>query len=140
MSIFSFFTAAPKLTDDVFDKDSGLLTKFGGWIDGQQFTEQESVEHSAQTIKDVQKFVVDTLGESTERSKTRRDIAVLVIKFYLLLLFIAVMVFPFNKEWSTFALSVAMIPALGGLVVSIGVFFFGSHLMRGYNESKNKEK
>ena len=140
MGLLSFFTAAPKLTDDVFDKDNGLLTKFGGWIDGQQFTEQESVEQSAKTIKDVQKFVVDTLGESTERSKTRRDIAVLVIRFYLLILFMSVMVFPFNKEWSAFTLSIATIPALGGLVVSIGVFFFGSHLIRGYQETKNKGK
>jgi len=138
MGLLSFFTAAPKLTDDVFDKDNGLLTKFGGWIGGQQFTDQEQAELSANSLKDVRKFVVDTLGESTERSKTRRDIAVLVIKFYLLLLFISVMVFPFNKEWSTFALSVAMIPALGGLVVSIGVFFFGSHMVQKYQDSKNK--
>ena len=138
MNLLSFFTAAPKLTDDVFDKDNGLLAKFGGWVGGQQFTDQEQEELSANSLKDVRKFVVDTLGESTERSKTRRDIAVLVIKFYLLLLFISVMVFPFNKEWSTFALSVAMIPALGGLVVSIGVFFFGSHLIQKHHESKNK--
>ena len=138
MGLLSFFTAAPKLTDDVFDKDNGLLTKFGGWVGGQQFTDQEQAELSAKSVESVQTFVVATLGESTERSKTRRSIAVFVIKFYLLLLFIAVMVFPFNKEWSTFALSVATIPALGGMVVSIGIFFFGSHMIQRHHESKNK--
>jgi len=138
MGLLSFFTAAPKLTDDVFDKDNGLLTKFGGWVGGQQFTDQEQAELSAKSVESVQTFVVATLGESTERSKTRRSIAVFVIKFYLLLLFIAVMVFPFNKEWSNFALSVATIPALGGMVVSIGIFFFGSHMIQRHHESKNK--
>ena len=138
MGLLSFFTAAPKLTDDVFDKDNGLLTKFGGWIGGQQFTDQEQAELNAKSIESVQTFVVATLGESTERSKTRRDIAVLVIKFYPLLIFVALMAFPFNKEWSAFALSLATIPALGGMVVSIGLFFFGSHMIQKHHESKNK--
>ena len=139
MGFLSFLTAAPKLTDDVFDKDTGLLSKFGGWVGGQQFTDQEQAELKAKSVKDVQEFVVATLGESTERSKTRRSIAVLVIRFYVLLIFITAIVYPFNTDWSMFVLSLATIPTLGGLVVSIGVFFFGSHLVRGHHEAKNKK-
>ena len=39
MSFLSFFKAAPKAVDDVLDKDSGLLTQFGGWIGNMNLTD-----------------------------------------------------------------------------------------------------
>lgn len=139
MNILGFFKSAPKVTADIFDKNDGHLAKLGSWIGGQQFTDQERAQMSADTMEDVRAYSVATLGESTERSKTRRTIAELVIKFYVLELFMASIVFPFNAEWSMFILKIASGVTLGGLVISTSVFFFGSHALARHNESKGKK-
>ena len=40
MGFLSLFK--PKVAEDIFDKDDGLLAKAGSWIGNQQFTEEES--------------------------------------------------------------------------------------------------
>lgn len=138
-----FFTAAkellfgsPKLASDIFDKDDGLLAKAGGFIGSLVYSDQEKAEMDKETIAAVQKFVVDTLGESTVRSKARREIAVLVIKFYVLLIFLSGMTFPFNPAWSQMWFSLATTWQLGTLVSGVGAFFFGVHVLRTAKEKK----
>jgi hypothetical protein len=130
MSFFSFLKAAPKLTDDVFDKEKGLLTQVGGWIGNSQYTAEEQAEMNRDMAKAVQDFAVATLSESTERSKTRRDIAVFIIKFYALLIFMTGITYPVSKEWSTVWFSLATDPIIGGLVIAISIFFYGAHVIR----------
>ena len=125
MNPFSFFS--PKTVDDVFDKDSGLLAKVGGWVGNQQFTTEEAAEMNASTVKSVQGFVVATLEENTDRSKARRELAVFFIKFYCLMLFMAGMVYPISAEWSAVWVGLATSLSVGGLVTAISIFFFGSH-------------
>ena len=72
--LFSFL-GAKQVTDSVFDKDKGLLHQVGQWVGHQQFTEEEKAKHDAAMAKGVQSFAIATLGENTERSKTRRDLA-----------------------------------------------------------------
>jgi hypothetical protein len=136
MAWYNFLKSAPKSVDDVFDKDKGLLTQFGGWIGNSQFTSEERAEMSFENAKAVRKFVVDTLAESTDRSRSRRSIAELVIKFFLLVLFMSGMVYPINNEWSTTLFNIATSWTLGGLVSAISIFFFGSHAVAKYQEGK----
>lgn len=136
MGLFSFFTAAPKAVDDVFDKDNGLLTQFGEFVGNANFTEEEKKELMAAQANDVRKFVVATLSESTDRSKSRRNIAELVIRFFVLMLFLSGVVYPFNPEWSAVWLGLAINAPVGGLVSAISIFFFGSHLITRHNETK----
>ncbi len=132
------FKAAPKAVDDVLDKENGLITQFGGWIGNQKFTPEEVSEMNTQTYADVRKFVIATLEESTDRSKTRRSMALLVMKFYISLLALAVILFPFHIEWSQACMEVATSWTLGGLVSSISIFFYGSHALAKHTESKKK--
>ena len=81
-------------------------------------------------VKAVQDFAVATLAESTERSKTRRDIAVFIIKFYALLIFMTGMTYPISKEWSAVWFNLATDPIIGGLVIAISMFFYGAHVIR----------
>lgn len=140
MSIFAsakeVLFGSPKTIDDIFDKDNGHLAKIGGWIGAQQFTTQEEAELNATTSKAVQKFVVDTLAENTERSKGRRDIATLTIKFFFLTLFLSGILFPFNKEWAEWWLSIALNWQVGGLVSGVAGFFFGTHMLRSRKAGK----
>jgi len=134
MSWFSvakkFILGSPKTLDDIFDKDTGHLAKLGGWIGNWNFTDQEKANMNVDIAKGVQKFAVDTLSENTERSKARREIALLVIKFFLGLIFWGCLVYPFNPEWSKVILMVATSGSLGGLVAGVSLFFFGIHLQR----------
>jgi tRNA A37 threonylcarbamoyltransferase TsaD len=138
MSWFGLVKSAPKIADNIFDKDKGLLTQVGGWIGNSKFTEEEQAEMNRDIAKGVQDFAVATLEENTDRSRARRQIAQDVIRFYLLLVFMCGMTYPFNSDWSTVWLSLASLPALGGLVVGVGAFFFGAHIHRSHVKSKSK--
>lgn len=139
MSIFSWFASGSKTVDDIFDKDNGLLSKAGAWIGNANYTAEERAELNAENIKAVQKFVVDTLSENTDRSRARRDIAVFFIKFYCLMLFMAGMTYPISAAWSAVWVALATSLSVGGLVSAIAVFFFGSHALSRHHEAK-KEK
>lgn len=128
-----------KTTDDIFDKDSGLLAKAGGWIGNQQFTEQEQAISNAATQKAWGDFVVATMSENTDRSKSRRDIAIFWIHCQLLFLFMAIMVYPFHEEWSAFIFSIALSNLM--LTGSLGVlgFFFGPYMFGAHVKKKGDD-
>lgn len=131
-----FFAGSPKTISDVFDKDNGLLTQVGTYIGNRNFTDEERAEMDATESKAIRKFVVDTLDENTERSKARRDIAVMTIKFYFMILFIAGMTYPVDKEWSAVWFNIATTPGLAILVGGVGAFFYGVHTLRARNGGK----
>jgi hypothetical protein len=137
MSWFGLVKSAPKIAENIFDKDKGLLTQFGSWIGNSNFTEEDKAEMNRDLAKGVQDFAVATLEENTDRSKARRQIAQDVIRFYILLVFMCGITYPFNSDWSTVWLSLASLPALGGLVVGVGAFFFGAHIHRSHVKSKS---
>ena len=76
MSWFKKLIGAEKVIDNVFDKDKGLLTQVGQWVGHQQFTPEERAKHDAKMVEAVQNFAIATLPENTERSKTRRQLAI----------------------------------------------------------------
>ena len=134
MSILSFLMAKPKTVDDIFDKDSGLLAKAGAWVGNASYTDEEQAENRAANMKSVQKFVVDTLSENTDRSKARREIAVFFIKFYSLLVFMAGITYPIDPKWSDVWFALATSAGVAGLVIAISIFFFGSHALAKHKE------
>lgn len=129
MNIFSKI-ASVFTSDDVMNKKDGHLANIGGWIGNQKFTTEDMAELDAETAAGVRKFVVDTLTENTERSKTRRDMAKFIMRFYCILVFMCIIVFPFDQEWGKFILGVASGAGISGAFVSVVVFFFGSHWQR----------
>ena len=118
--------------DDVFDKDSGHLSKVGAWIGNSQFTSEEQAEM-------MQAFVIETLNENTDRSKTRRDVAMFVMRFYALVVFMVGMTYPISEDWSDVWLSIATLPPLAGLVLGGGAFVFGTHTLRSWQAKSKKE-
>lgn len=129
---------SPKTVDDIFDKDNGHLTKVGKWIDHWSFTKEERAEMDQNMIEGVRKFAIDTLSENTERSKTRRELAVFVIKFYCLCLFLAGMTYKIDVEWSAVWMRISSDTGLVAMVLGVGAFFWGVHTLRTYQSGKAK--
>ena len=126
----------PKVVDDVFDKDNGHLSKIGAWIGNSKFTDEEQAEMWREMGKGAAAHAVDTMGENTERSKTRRRLAVMIMQFELLCLFLAGMLFPFDENWSRMWWDIATSNLMFTLSAGVGAFFFGSHLISSHLPSK----
>jgi len=103
----------------------------GGWIDEQQYTAEEKAKHLAEMSTRVIDFVGATAGENTQRSITRRSIAIWIMRAEIVTLAATGAVYPFNAEWSGFLLGLADFDSpLGWLACGVAVFFFGSHMLR----------
>lgn len=138
MSLFSaikgVFSAAPaKTVDDILDKDSGLLAKFGGFVNDLNYTDAERAKTMADVAGSAAEFVKSTMSESTERSKARRSISIMWIKFQLFLVALTVIAFPVDNNAAEFYWKVATSNVMLFGTMSVLVFFFGAHVLRIYN-------
>jgi len=120
------FSNAGKGADNVMKVASGI----GGWIDGQQFTEQEKAEFSAKMIGHYGTFMESTVGENTQRSITRRDLAIWIIRTEIILLVVSVILQKIDPEWGRYVYMICTESPLGLLTLGVGAFFFGTHLVR----------
>ena len=136
LGVFTRPTVSPETVNNILDKDKGLLAKAGAWYGNKEFTSAEAAELSLEGIKIVQQYAKDTLEENTDRSKARRHVAENFMDFFEILLFMSAVVYPFNPEWSLHILSIATSATVAGVVISITVFFFGSHGLSKFQASK----
>ncbi len=142
-AIKNFVIGAPKITTDIFDKDSGLLAKAGGFLNNLHYSDAEKAIDQAKTGKDITEFVKVTLGENTEKSKARRDIALLWIKVQLNLILMTAICIPLEIIFrdsklemakSFFELSTCNVMLWG--TGSIITFFFGGYVWGTYIKGK----
>ena len=136
MGIFSFLSTSAKAQDNILDKDSGLIAKIGGWVGNMNLTKEEMLEFNVKTVASVQSFVAATLSESTDRSKTRRSIAVLWIKAQLAMILMSCICAPWDLELAAFYGELATSSLMITGTTAIIIFFFGSHGVAKYNESR----
>lgn len=109
----------------------------GSWIDEQQFTDQEKSETLLKVADKVVEFIAGTAQENTERSITRRAIALWIIRCEVLLMVSSGAVFPVNKEWSEYLFKLGNFDApIGWMACGAGVFFFGVHMLRAWTGGK----
>jgi len=108
----------------------------GGWVDGLKLTDQERMEFNGQMLSKWGDWFSATAAENTERSRTRRDIAIWIIRAEISLLFSSVVIFKFDKQWSEYIFRVATGEPMSFLVLGVGAFFFGAHLVRQFDVKK----
>ena len=141
MNIFSCLTGGSKVVDDVFDKDSGILVKAGGFINDLNLTD-------AEMQKAYTEFYKSTLEESTQRSKTRRMVAVRWIDLQISLIrltvvsiigdFDAIQLNAYtNYELTAKISEVTFSPWVWGVTSGIAAFFFGTHMLRSSKAGKS---
>ena len=138
-NVVSFFTSN-KVADNILDKDNGLLTQIGGWVGNANFTEEEGRELNQKLSNAVADFAVKTMDENTERSKTRRNIAIMWIKAQLALVFLVVVVAPFDIELAKFYATIAFGTLMLGGTLSVLAFFFGGHMLSAHLGMGRKNK
>ena len=136
MSWFSKLIGSDKVIDNVLDKDNGLLSKVGGWVGNMSLTPEEVIEFNAKTTESVQVFVAATLAESTDRSRTRRSIAVLWIKAQLGIVLMCCIAAPWNVALAEFYFRLATSTLMITVTTAICIFFFGSHGIARISEKK----
>ena len=99
----------------------GNVTKM---IDDSKLTSQEAAEATAQ-------FVKDTLSENTERSRTRRSIAVDTIRFFFALIVFLIVVWKFDTAWFEAAKNLIVEFKLPVAFLMVMAFFFGGYYLSG---------
>ena len=120
------FSTAGKGADNVMKVASGI----GGWIDGQQFTEAERATHNMKVVELYGDFMKSTIGENTQRSITRRELAIWIIRTEIILLVFSVVLQKIDPAWGEYVYKICTESPLGLLTLGVGAFFFGTHLVR----------
>lgn len=137
-AIKNFVIGAPKVTTDVFDKDNGLLAKAGGFINDLHYSDAEKAKDAFEVGKAVTEHVKATLSESTTRSQTRRELAVLWIKVQLGLILMTAICIPFKVEMAKKFFEIATCNVMLWGTGSIITFFFGGYVWGTYVKGKQK--
>jgi len=149
MGWLSIFKSAPKLVDDVFDKDAGLLTQMGSAIGNLHLSEQEIMINAAESAKDIRAHVVATMGESTDRSRARRELALRwfdlqidLIRLYVFCIFFDYLIEALtgaDPDFSNSVEAITLSPYLWGITGAVSLFFFGSHALRSSKFAKGEK-
>lgn len=149
MGMFSWlgFGGAEKATDNLLDKDDGLLTQVGGWIGNMDYTEEEQAEAYQKLTGVVIQYASNEVDHNSVRSKARRDLAIMWIKVQLVLIMLTAIAIPVDKvmKWSGadslatqyFALATASVMLAG--TSAIIIFYFGSYGWQKVQETRNKK-
>lgn len=120
------FSGASKGSDNVMKIASGV----GSFIDEQNFTEQESKEYKLKIAGMYTDFLGSTVGENTQRSITRRELAIWIIRVELACLVLYGILASFGLKAANVWWKIAVDSPLGMLTLGVGAFFFGTHLIR----------
>lgn len=126
-AVRSVFSSNAKPVDDILDKDSGLLVKAGGWINDLSYTDAEKAKDVAALAQTVIQHAKDTASENTQRSLTRRHVAIGIIRVELFLVLACVVVWPIDKEYGKFLWEIASSWLMFGAFSAVIIFFFGSY-------------
>lgn len=121
MGMFDWFTSGPKAAEKVLD--AGVRG-----LDALVFTDEERAELSKR-LGDQWIDLQKALGEeTTTRSVTRRIMAFAVVFPFVSLVLLAAGVYPWMPDYAGFLIDLAD-SKFGWLVVGVGAFYFGPHML-----------
>lgn len=134
MSFLSGIFSRTKSVDDFLDKDNGHLSKIGSWIGNQQFTEEEKAKMVQAVAISVRDFSVATAKESTVRSATRRNLAIMWLTVHLFLIVSSFIAAWFNHQefdrlWQIVTSDVLFYGTMGVMIYFFGAYGIGAHVM-----------
>ncbi len=120
------FSGAAKGADNVMKVATGV----GNWIDEQNFTEEEAREHKLKIAGAYVEFLDASKNENTQRSITRREIAIWVIRVEMACLMLYGILASFEISAAKVWKEISFDSPLSILTLGVGAFFFGTHLLR----------
>lgn len=103
----------------------------GTWIDERDFTEEERQKANMEILVKYGQFLDNTVNENSDRSRTRRALAIWIIRVEAFLLISSIPLAVYNPALAEYVYKVAVDSPWGLLTLGVGAFFFGTHLLRG---------
>ena len=147
MGLRELIFGAPKLVEDVFDSEKGLLVKAGGFINNLHYSEQEKAVSNSKLADSVLDHVKATAGESTEKSKARRELAVKWIDLQINLIGVTVICVPLavlfptqGEKMFNLIFSITTSKLLLGGTITVMAYFFGTYGWGTYISKKGGKK
>ena len=125
--------SSKKSVEDITETGKKISLGIMDGLDHLRFGEQERAEFSMKGAEIVLQFWDRTAKENSEQSKARRLLAMLTLKSFFYMIFMAIacrvlgILQPKLVEVSTFILEIALSGIVGGLVISIGAIYFGPY-------------
>ena len=117
-----------------------LISGVRGMIDDKNFTPEEKARFDKETAINAAGFVKDTLSENTERSKTRRSVAVDTVRFFFLLIIFEVVVWKIDPLWFEAVKGLIIDFKLPAAFIMIMAFFFGGYYLNKFTGIGKKDK
>ena len=94
-------------------------------IDVLILTEEEKIQYGQKGMDQILEFQRLNQEQNSERSKARRDIALLIVQAQALQLSVIGTAWVFNKEWADFLLKLNVALKFGVAFVAVVCFYFG---------------
>lgn len=127
------FSGASKGSDNVMKIASGI----GTWIDERNLTDEEKMKFHGTMVQHYGTFMEASTKENTQRSITRREIAIWVIRIEAVCLLLYGILASFGLKAAEVWWMIAVESPWGMLTLGVGAFFFGTHMLRSFGEGKN---
>ena len=134
-----------KSVETVVETGSKISLGLMDGLDHMRFGEQERAEFSKDGAKIVLSFWEQVAKENTEQSKARRALAMLTLKSFFYMIFLAITCrivetfVPPLEGVATFIIELALSGIVGGLVISIGAIYFGPHQLSKIVDFRKKD-
>ena len=134
-----------KSVETVVETGSKISLGLMDGLDHMRFGEQERAEFSKDGAKIVLSFWEQVAKENTEQSKARRALAMLTLKSFFYMIFLAILCriagtfIPPLVGVATFIIELALSGIVGGLVISIGAIYFGPHQLSKIVDFRKKD-
>ena len=113
-------------------KNADIIVKKGAeFIDHAFYTDEEKAENKVKLVDFYLKYQETTKGQNL----ARRMIALMLVGLYVALILMAVVVYPFNPLWSNMLFTTLKDVLMQPFNIVVA-FYFGSHLLRNFRDSK----
>lgn len=108
-------------------------------IDVLILTKEEKIQYEQKGMEQFLEFQKLNQEQNSERSKARRDIALLIVQVQALQLSVIGTAWVFNKEWAGFLLELNMALKFGVAFVAVVCFYFGYYGAQGVIDKFKKK-
>lgn len=107
----------------------GLVKNIRGMIDDSTLTAEERVKYNISLADATAEFAKSTLNENTERSRTRRAIAVTTIYFFYFLTLVMIVLWKYDSAWFDAVKELLVEFKYPTILIMIMAFFFTGYYL-----------
>lgn len=119
---------------DGADNVMRVATGIGTYIDERSLTAEEQMKFHGTMVEHMGEFMKASVNENTERSRTRREIAIWVIRIEAFCLLLYGILASFGLKAAEVWWKIAVDSPWGMLTLGVGAFFFGTHMLRTFTD------